>query len=361
MLTLLAVIGLEPALAQTAPGVQIINRAYVSYGPAPVQPVVVPSNDASVTTAVIRSNSGLELLRINGVDSLNGQSLGPAACVQPGGVNVLPYTGTSGGIPLDGTTSYSFALATSYNVGEPIIVRLVDADQNLDFQTVDLADVTLGIPSTGDTETVQLTETGPNTGIFTGFLPSDTTSAAGGDCTLQGATDTLLVANYADPADGADQSSVNALLDPSGVTFDSRSGEPLDGVRITLIDAATGLPAAVTGSDGVSGFPSEIVTGSVVTDAGGQSYDFANGHFRFPNVPAGDYRLLVESPNGYLAPTRFTESDLQSLPGAPYLLNAGSFGNTFTQTTDGPLSIDFPLDSQDVSLFVQKTSLTTSA
>ncbi len=361
LLLILTFAVLDSARAQTAPGVEIVNRAYVSYGPPSVQPVVVPSNDVSVTTAVVRSNSLLELLRVTGVDSVNGEPIGPAACVQSGGVSTLPFTGTSGGVVIDAATSYAFMPASAYNLGEAVIVRLADTDQNADYLAVDTAEATLEIAATGDVEVLQLTETGPNTGVFTGYLPSDTGMPSANDCTLQGTLDTVLAADYVDPADGADRATVSALLDPSGVTFDSRSGTPLDGVSVTLVDAATGAPAAVTGSDGVSAFPNEVVTGTVVTDAGGQSYDFANGRFRFPNVPAGDYRLIVDSPDGYIAPTRFSETDLQALPGAPYLLTAGSFGNTFTQTINGPLTIDFPLDSQDVSLFVQKTSLATSA
>ena len=361
LLFIAALLGVDPVHAQTPPGVQIVNRAFVSHGPVSAQPTVVASNEVSVTTTVVRSQAAVELLRVTGIDNANGQRIGPASCPSSGASSAQAIGGISGTTAIDGLTPYEFSPAPSYNLGEAIIVRLADADQNIDYQTVDVAEVTLSIAESGDSEVLRLTETGPNTGVFTGYLPSANGGAVSNDCILQGRPDSLLEVGYVDPQDGADRSADTAMLDPSGVTFDSRSGSPVDGVRIALIDAVSGAPAAVTGNDGISAFPHEIVSGGQVTDASGQSYEFASGRFRFPTVPAGEYRLVVESPDGYIAPTRFTENDLQSLPGSPYLLSAGSFGNTFTQPVSGPLSIDFPLDSQDVSLFVQKSSLASSA
>ena len=74
------------------------------------------------------------------------------------------------------------------------------------------------------------------------------------------------------------------------------------------------------GDDGVSAFPAEIVTGQTVTDAGGTLYSFPPGLFRFPLVAAGDYRLVVEPPAGYRAPSAVPGARLQALPGAPYAL-----------------------------------------
>lgn len=361
LLFITSLLGFNPLFAQTPPGVPIVNRAYVSHGPVPSQPTVVASNEVSVTTAVLRSQARVELVRIAGIDGTNGQRIGPAVCVRSGTSSEQSFDGTSGATAIDGATPYTLVAAPSYNLGEAIIVRLVDADQNIDYQVIDFADVTLTINDSGDTETLRLTETGPNTGIFTGFLPSASDAVVSNDCTLQGLPDSQLEVTYVDPQDSADRSADTAMLDPSGITFDSRNGTPVDGVRIALVDAVSGAPATVTGNDGISAFPHEVVSGGQATDASGQSYEFADGRFRFPNVPAGEYRLVVETPDGYVAPTRFTENELQSLPGSPYLLTAGSFGNTFTQPVSGPLSIDFPLDSQDVSLFVQKSSLASSA
>ena len=84
---------------------------------------------------------------------------------------------------------------------------------------------------------------------------------------------------------------VDILVDPFGIAFDSRDGTPVSEVRITLIDAATGQPALVFGDDGISSYPSTIVTGQSVTDSGGMRYDYPAGDYRFPLVRPGRYRL----------------------------------------------------------------------
>ena len=72
--------------------------------------------------------------------------------------------------------------------------------------------------------------------------------------------------------------------------FDSRTGAPINGARVRLIDAPPALPPTVVGDDGVSSYPSEMVTGSPVTDAGGTVYALPAGVFRFPLVAPGNYR-----------------------------------------------------------------------
>ena len=60
--------------------------------------------------------------------------------------------------------------ATQYHLGEPVFLRLTDGDQNSDPAAVETVLVTLRDPATGDTEVLRLTETGPNTGVFTGYI-----------------------------------------------------------------------------------------------------------------------------------------------------------------------------------------------
>jgi hypothetical protein len=79
--------------------------------------------------------------------------------------------------------------------------------------------------------------------------------------------------------------SVDVLVDPFGMVFDSTDAKPVSGTRITLVDDASGQPAAVFGDDGNSAYPATIVAGEPVTDSGGTVYTF----------PAGDYRLKSSS------------------------------------------------------------------
>ena len=71
------------------------------------------------------------------------------------------------------------------------------------------------------------------------------------------------------------------MINPRSRVFGAVDGRLIDGVEITLIDAATGDPATVFGDDGISAFPSTILSGSTVTDASGTCMLLAPGSFAF--------------------------------------------------------------------------------
>ena len=112
----------------------------------------------------------------------------------------------------------------------------------------------------------------------------------GGCNVLELAQDSDLAASYTDVADATDVSQGTALVDPLGVVFDSRTGLPVDGATVTLIDNTTGTPATVLGDDGVSLFPATVESGGTATDSGGTVYSFPPGGFRFPLVAPGRAR-----------------------------------------------------------------------
>ncbi|MCI0436461.1 MAG: hypothetical protein L0271_22910, partial [Gemmatimonadetes bacterium] len=131
-----------------------------------------------------------------------------------------------------------------------------------------------------------------------------------------------------------------------------------DGVRIRLFNATSGQPAVVVGDDGLSSFPSEVVTGASVSDAGGTVYNFAPGSFRFPVVLApGSYRYEVVPLASYGFPSSADPTALQGLPGAPFVLNGGSTGGAFTVDAPAAASIDVPLDPAGTQLLLQKSTL----
>ena len=122
------------------------------------------------------------------------------------------------------------------------------------------------------------------------------------------------------------------------------------------INVATGLAATVFGDDGVSRYPSEMVTGQVVTDQGGTQYSMPAGVFRFPLVAPGSYRLEVLPPGNFAFPSQRTVADLQTLPGAPYRLQPGSFGQSFIVTAAPAVAVDLPLDPAGESLLLRKSA-----
>ncbi|MGI9235724.1 MAG: OmpA family protein [Woeseiaceae bacterium] len=344
------------------PGATIANQASLEHLNLAGQVRTILSNEVSVITAVVRSPASVNFTRIvGGGAGENQETAGPAACLQGGAFVTLADPTLVGGTIIDPGLVHDISATSSYNIGESAFIRLVDTDQNLDYQVINTAVVTISSVSSGDNETVQLTETGPNTGVFTGYVPIGSGVAVAGDCILQGSPKTGISVDYTDPVDPGDTAVAGAELDPVQRVFESRTGTVVSGSTIEIVDAVTGLPATVYGNDGVSQFPSSIVSGGTATDSSGTSYVFGPGEYRFPVVPDGDYQLLVTPPATYVAPSSASVSDLQNLPGAPFQLSAASFGNAFTKSGGLSVAIDIPLDPLSSALFLQKRTLTTAA
>jgi uncharacterized repeat protein (TIGR01451 family) len=344
------------------PGNVISNQAYLDYLNSAGVDASASSNIVQVTTAVVRSPASVEFTRVVGAAAGDYQeTLGPSACFQGGAYQTLADPVLTGGGTIDPTLVQDVSVTGNYNLGEPLFLRLIDSDQNVDAAVIDYAVVTVIHDTTGDSESIQLTETGITTGIFAGYLPSANAPPVSGDCVLQGALNTLVRISYTDPADVTDFTETTAILDPVSIVFESRSGTPVDGATIEIVDAVSGLPATVYGNDGVSSFPSLITSGATEFDSGGTAYPFATGEYRFPVVPAGDYQLIVTPPPDYSAPSVESIANLQLLPGAPFALGTASFGGTFTHSDALYFNFDIPVDRQGSTLFLQKSTMTTVA
>jgi len=356
-----SLIAANSALA-APPGAIVSNQATFEFTNLAGGLTVIPSNSVEVTVAVVRSPSAVEFTRVLTAGSGSYQeTAGPAYCSQGGGFVLLADPTLTGGGTIDPTLLQEVAPASSYNLGEPLFLRLADSDQNLDFQVIDTAVVTVVHPVSGDTETIQLSETGPDTGVFSGYVPSSRAPPVSGDCVLQGIQHSTIQVNYSDPADATDSAQSTATVDPVSVVFESLTGTVIDGAQIEIVDGISGALAVVYGNDGVSVFPSVVTSGSTVTDGSGASYSFGPGEYRFPVVPDGDYRLVVTAPTNFAAPSTAGIADLQLLPGAPYDLGPASFGNSFTQSGQSIFSWDIPVDPQSTELFLEKRTQTTVA
>jgi len=349
-----------PAFGQTAAGTVIANQATLNYIDPSGSPVTVLSNQFNITTVVARSNATLDIVRVVNPPG-TALSVGPTACAQGGVFVPLPDPVLLGGLVIDPAQPQVLASGMYYHAGEPIFVRLQDIDQNLDMAVRETALVTLNATPPADTEVIRLTETAVNSGLFAGYIQTGSGPAAPGDCILQVAQNGSFNANYQDPADATDNAGDAALVDPFGMVFDSSLGNAIDGATVRLVVDSTGLPATVFGDDGVSTFPSEVISGGSATDSSGTVYTFSPGGFRFPLVSPDDYRFIVVPPPGYLGPSTVSIPALQTLPGAPFALGSGSFGNVFTVDADLAVSLDVPLDPSAPALFLQKTTTTTVA
>ncbi|MCH9673357.1 MAG: DUF11 domain-containing protein, partial [Gammaproteobacteria bacterium] len=343
----------------TPPNTSIQNTATATYRTHGVMAPIVQSAVVVVTRGP-RTPSTLEFLRyapagpgavavpIAPTDvSLTGNVNGPFSAVPPPTLT----DGTILGVP----NALALVTASVFTTGDPLFLRLSDLDQNTNPGAIETVVVTVGVGT--DSEVIRLVETGPNTGVFAGYLQTATASGVY-DGRLTVNVDSNISATYKDPIDGSDTSTSAALVDPFGVVFDTNTGTPIDGATVSLVNAATGNPAAVFGDNGEP-YPSTVISGATVvtTGVGGRTYTPAPGNYRFPFVASGQYRLEVRAPSGYFdRPSVVNFSTLQLLPNAPFALGPGSLEQNFLVPIGPAIKIDLPLDPIPTAsaLFISK-------
>ncbi|KQO08423.1 hypothetical protein ASF09_09685 [Sphingomonas sp. Leaf242] len=246
--------------------------------------------------------------------------------------------------PIDAPTFAAAPNVAALDVKEDMILVLDNQAGNHDPAVRETAVITANI---GETKVpLTLVETAANSGIFAGGVPSTETGrypdlepcevrTRGTPITLSFAEDEF---SYA--------STASILIDPAGYTFDSRTGALVDGTTVSLVDES-GQPATVFGDDGVSRYPSTMMTGATVTDASGRVYPGETGRYRFPLTTPGRYALKVVPPGDYVAPSTADRAALAALKdpdGAPFILKDASFGDVFTLARPEPFTADIPLD-----------------
>ncbi|WP_299873760.1 hypothetical protein [uncultured Cocleimonas sp.] len=104
--------------------------------------------------------------------------------------------------------------ADQYTLGEPIVIEVIDLDQNIDSERLETIIVTVSIPGTNDTEILLLTETSINSGIFRGVIMSSTDNTNVQDGILSIAEGDTINVNYRDEEDSTDTSASAALIIP---------------------------------------------------------------------------------------------------------------------------------------------------
>ena len=346
---------------RTPAGTSIDNVASANFNIGPSAPVSMPSNQVSIITVELRTPSTIEFLNYVPFATPD-EEIVPVAVTghSPSGSDTgsfvplpvpLPFGST---VPFDLSGPLTLNPTNIYHIGEPVFLRTTDLDQNQDTLLAETIVVTVSSAETGDSEVLLLTETGPNTGTFTGYIPSTRDAANTDNGMLSLVEDGTLTASYRDRDDGSDVSTNAALVDPFGIVFDSITGQPVNGATVTLTDMATGLPATVLGDDGVSSYPASVISGQDTTDSSGRSYDPPEGGFRFPLIAPGTYRLDITPPVDYIAPSTVPTADIQSLPGAPFAIAFGSRGEVFVVNPGPAVNIDIPVDPVRTGLWVQK-------
>lgn len=272
-----------------------------------------------------------------------------------GSVITNPITAL-GNIPITAGSNIDVGDPSAYTAGEPVFIRVVDFDQNLDGTTVETIVVELVVNTSGDSELLVLIETGISTGEFIGVIQSR--SVEDGlqqfNCFLEVTDNSAISARYEDENEATDVVAAAILVDPFGIYFDSATGEPIDGTVISLVNDDTGLAAVVFSPDGLAGWPSTVITGQAITDSLGRVYPIPVGEYRFPLIAPGNYRLDIQSNEGEIFPTNLTDPEIQTAPGGPYVLIVGSRGEVFNVPPGPAVQIDLPVDRPEGVVSIDK-------
>ena len=104
--------------------------------------------------------------------------------------------------------------ANQYTAGDPIVIEVIDLDQNLDSNVLETIEVTVQVPGTNDTEILLLTETTPSSGVFRGIVLTTTDATSVQDGVLSIADGVTINVNYRDNEDNTDTSATAALVVP---------------------------------------------------------------------------------------------------------------------------------------------------
>lgn len=317
------------------------------------------SNQVDIDVVFAEEIPELRLHRLNFTGTSTVTNLVGSSCVTSGGPLPFAFQGAFDGI---NPGAAPIELTDSIRAGEPLVIEISRSSSNTNPSAADF--VTVVVTTTeGDFEKLILVESGPNTGRFFGIvqtLPSPPPGAPG-DCKLSVRPGDSLTLSAADNAgdQAFAQGEFRILVDPYGIAFDSADGVPVAGTRITIVNADNGAPAEVFGDDGVSHYPSTVVTGENVTDSSGRVYSYPPGDYRFPLMRPGQYRLLVEPPAPYLAPSTVAPAELAHLirpDGTPFNISEASYGGLIVLAGPLPVQIDIPMDRPATPLLLAKTA-----
>ncbi|PKP95281.1 MAG: hypothetical protein CVT75_02635 [Alphaproteobacteria bacterium HGW-Alphaproteobacteria-14] len=289
----------------------------------------------------------------------------PSCSANPGPVQGVGRVSATSGATATTATAMTTAVVQpteQLRGGEPLFFEVIAHGANRDPNEIDSLTVVL-TSADGDRETMTVFETAPDSGIFSGVIntlriPPQLVQE---DCQLSVGVDSRITVAAMDPVTGGVlvEADVAVLVDPFGVVFDSETGAPVDGARVSLVDSATGAPATVFAEDGITSWPSSVISGQPITDGAGRVVQMGPGEFWFPLTGVGTYRLVIEPPTPYTAPSVAPREVLARLTrpdGRAFVIRDGSFGDPFVLDNPIPFEVDIPVDRPSPALALTKTA-----
>lgn len=263
-----------------------------------------------------------------------------------------------------------------FKVGEPLFIQVSEADKNLNPLRNDEITVTVTNTRGSDQETIRLSETDINTGVFVGVIQTRLSTPKSYDCALTLNRNDRLQVQYTDANDNTDSVSLQTRFDPYSRIFNAQTGTPIDGIKVTLIDTSTGQPALgkVLDDNATACYQNAFISGQGPTDAipgkpscptSTQSLVALNtqesvpaGSFRFPFVKPGNYQLQFEAPVELRVPSKKSNdelSDLSSNTDNPFRLTEISRGQPFT-IQQNIFIADVPVDIRTGGALISKSA-----
>lgn len=333
--------------ANTMPGTKLTDAAIATYS-------IAGENYSKTAAVTVITDPTIRFM----AETSGGNSTLVGASMCPSSANTSGQSDSSAGtvarsVPLEPTKVYKS--------GQTIYVETSNQSLNQDPALAETVLVTITSTTnrvSNDHETLLLTETGTNTSIFIGAIEATSAPTANDNCILSVGINIQLKALYRYGVEGASKRNVatTALVDPYGMVFNAVNGRPVNGAIVTLIDADTGLLAAVTCDDGINASPNPMVTGSSFAQCGGVVLPF--GTYRFPQFFSGNYVVQVTPPSGYTFPSVVPPQNMPqgfNIVGSP---GAGaSFDTLFLiQPNDLQRSIDIPIDPVGGDLQITKSA-----
>ena len=347
----LTFVGATTAVAQT-----ISNTANLNW-PLGGQTVTVASNTVSfavtqlpVTVNTYIAEQGAATVLAYQPSLCGGNSSGAGSSISPQSAGQANVTATS-----------------SISIGDSFYFSVTMMQANLHPNAIDTINVVLTTAG-GDKEVLRVSETGVNTGVFAGSVLTSGSPATPvqGDCrlTVKAGDVVTIQPELPGTTTPAANFTINVLSDPYGTVFDSEDGTPVNGATVTLVDAATGQPATVYASDGVTSWPSSVVTGQTVTDGHGVAHPLAAGEYSFPMIGLGHYRIVITPPSPYKAPSALKAAQLANIKrpdGTPVEISTASYGGVLNVTSTQAVRVDVPVDRPAVAVAVTKVASVTNA